>query len=113
MIHDCKSEEDFNQLLTASKEKAAFLIKHSTACPISKGAMKKFRAMAEKEPRAQFWQVLVRENKELAQKIASETGVEHKSPQVILFYQGQAVWDCSHYAINEGNLARRLEKTIS
>ena len=38
-------------------------------------------------------------DKGIAQKIADDTEIEHQSPQVILFHDGQAVWKSSHRAI--------------
>jgi len=110
MIQECRTDEDFRQLLANSQNKAVFLFKHSTACPVSRGACNRMEEYAESESKAEFWQILVRENKELAHGIADQTGVEHKSPQVILFRNGKAVWDCSHHAINERNLGRQLNK---
>jgi len=110
MIKECRTDEDFRQLLTDSHEKAVFLFKHSTACPVSRGACNRIEEYAESESQAEFWQILVRENKDLARGIADETGIEHKSPQVILFRNGKAVWDCSHHAINERNLGQQLNK---
>ena len=109
MIKKCQTDEDFRQLLTNSHNKVVFLFKHSTACPVSRGACNKIEEFAKSESRAEFWQLLVRENKELALRIADETGIEHKSPQVIQFRNGKAVWDCSHHAINERNLGRQLK----
>jgi len=111
MVKDCLSEDDFKKILDDSKSKAVFLIKHSTTCPISRGAMMKFEKWAGEESRADFWRVLVRENRDLSLKIGDETGVEHKSPQVILFRDGKAVRDCSHHAINAHNLGRQLDET--
>lgn len=109
MLKECKTDEDFRQLLTDSHKKAVFLFKHSTACPVSRGAHNKMEEYSKSEARAEFWRILVRENKELARTIADESGVEHKSPQVILFRDGRAVWNCSHHAINERNLGKQLE----
>jgi bacillithiol system protein YtxJ len=110
MIKECRSEEDIRQIIDDSNDKAVFLLKHSTACPISRGAWQKFSAFSEEASRAEYWQILVRENRELSFKIAEETGVEHKSPQVLLFHKGKAVWDCSHHAINANVLGKQLEQ---
>jgi bacillithiol system protein YtxJ len=109
MINECRSEEDFHRLLEDSRSKPVFLFKHSTACPTSKGARMKYETLSEEDQRAEYWLVLVRENKALARQIAEESGVEHQSPQVILFRDGRAIWNCAHYAINNRVLSGQLD----
>lgn len=41
--------------------------------------------------------------------IAQESGVTHESPQLIVFKNGQAVYDVSHTAINADELLDALE----
>lgn len=110
MIKDCTSEEDFRQLVEASRERPVFLFKHSTVCPMSKGALRQFREFSEAESRPEYWLIPVRENKDLAQKIAMETEIPHESPQVILFVDGKAVWKASSRGINPENMARQIRR---
>lgn len=110
MIKDCTTESDFQQVLEASKSKAVFLFKHSTTCPISRGAWDTFTDFAAGERRPDYWRVLARENKELAETIAVSTDIRHETPQVILFYEGKAVWKCSHRSITGENLSRHLNR---
>jgi bacillithiol system protein YtxJ len=110
MIKDCNSDEDFRQLLEASGERPVFLFKHSTTCPFSRGMFRQFTEFSEQEPGPEYWRVLVRENKELAQEIARQSGISHESPQVILFRDGKAVWKASSRGINPDNLARQVKQ---
>jgi bacillithiol system protein YtxJ len=110
MLRECRSEKDLDQIIADSADKAVLLLKHSTACPISRGAWQKFNAFSEEDSRVECWQLMVRENKDLSQKIAELTGVEHKSPQVILFHKGKAIFNCSHYAINARVLGKQLDE---
>jgi bacillithiol system protein YtxJ len=110
MIKDCTSEEDFRKLVEASKERPVFLLKHSSVCPMSKGALRQFTEFSEAEPRPEYWLVLVRENKNLAQEIARETEIPHESPQVILFVDGKAIWKASSRGINPDNMARQIKR---
>jgi bacillithiol system protein YtxJ len=109
LIRECRSEDDFRQTVANSNEKAVLLFKHSTACALSREAREIFSVFAEQETRAEFWQVLVMEKKELSRWIATETGIKHKSPQVILLFGGKAIWDCSHHSITGKKLNRQLD----
>ena len=44
----------------------------------------------------------------LSQLIAARSGVEHESPQVIIFRRGAPVWNASHHDITTDALARNL-----
>ncbi len=112
MIKDCLSEDDFDRLVSASEERPVFLFKHSTTCPISKGAWERFTGFAEEAPAAEYWRVLARENRKLSRRIAEATDIGHQSPQVILFYGGRAIWKASHRAINAETLGRQLKRIL-
>ena len=108
-IKRCLTDVDFQRALESSHTVPTFLFKHSTICPVSAAAWSRFVKFAEGEDRAEFWQVLVRENRDLSQFIASQTGVEHQSPQVILFRAGRAIRQWSHRAITEVALAVSID----
>ncbi len=110
VIKDCNNEEDFHQLLEDSRERPVFLLKHSTACGMSKAALRQFTDFSDGESRPEYWLVLVRENKELAQSIARVTEIAHESPQLILFHDGKAIWKASSRGINPDNMARQVER---
>ena len=110
MINDIKNSEDLNTLLGISRERPVFVFKHSTVCPISRSALESFSKFAESNSKPDYWRVLVRENRDLSTMIADQTGIEHESPQVILFYGGKAVWSCSHHTITHANLNKQLKQ---
>ena len=111
-IRQCSQWDHFQQLLQNSFTKPVFLFKHSTACGISAGAWSTFQKFAENQSQAEYWKVLVIEDRPLSLKIADEIGVPHKSPQVILFYKGQPVWHTSHWSIRQKKLAKALEQLV-
>lgn len=100
MIKKCKSEDDFAALLNESMLKPVFLLKHSTRCPISREALAEFQRMQGDSTNAEFWQVMVVEHSDLSDKIAEATGIDHESPQAILFHQGEAIWNDSHLYVD-------------
>jgi bacillithiol system protein YtxJ len=113
MIRNCQTSQDFYELLTNSHQKPVFLFKHSTRCPISRGRWKLFQDYAGVGGGAEFWRVLVIEDRPLSLQIARETGVTHQSPQAILFHRGEPVWHRSHGSITKEAMAEALEQVAS
>lgn len=113
MVHDCRTIEDIDRLLKASQEKPVFLFKHSTRCPISASRWRVLQEYAEHESRADFWKVLVVEDRQVSMHVADQTGVRHQSPQAILFFQGSPVWNESHYRITTDDMKAALERVLN
>lgn len=109
MVKEIQGKKDFDRLLEKSHQVPVFLIKHSTACGLSAAAWREFTELAEEESRAEFWRVLVRENRSLSRMIAEKTGIRHESPQVILFSGGQPIWNDSHLAIKLSLMKKKLD----
>lgn len=113
MVQDCRTAEDFSSLLASSQEKPVFLFKHSTRCPISASRWRVLVEYADREARADFYRLLVIEDRPVSMHVADETGVRHQSPQAILFYRGKPVWNESHYRITEEDMKAALERALS
>ncbi|MCP4566170.1 MAG: bacillithiol system redox-active protein YtxJ [FCB group bacterium] len=99
MIRECKTKDNLDEILSVDSDQPVFLFKHSNICPVSTAARDEFVLFANEEERASFWQVLVRENRDLSLEFADRLNVTHQSPQVILLIKGRAVSDRSHQAI--------------
>jgi bacillithiol system protein YtxJ len=112
MVQDCRSMADFSALLVASQEKPVFLFKHSTRCPISASRWRVLQEYAERESRADFWKLLVVEDRLVSMHVADQTGVRHQSPQAILLHRGKPVWDESHYRITTEDMQAALERAL-
>ncbi|MGK0302411.1 MAG: bacillithiol system protein YtxJ [Planctomycetota bacterium] len=80
------------------------LFKHSPLCPISSTAHAEFRMFQLDHPDAVTLFLNVVSKPVLARDIAQQCGVEHQSPQAILFENGTATWNASHTAITVGSL---------
>ena len=113
MVRDCRTTADFSSLLAASQDKPVFLFKHSTRCPISASRWRVLQEYAGRESRADFWKLLVVEDRPVSTYVADQTGVRHQSPQAILLYQGKPVWDESHYRITAEDMEAALERALS
>lgn len=110
MTKSLETKETFEQILEKSREKPQIVLKHSTRCPVSRGALLEFQRFAEKDHRADLWTLLVIEHKEVSQMVADETGIEHQSPQAIILKDGRPVWNGSHHAITAETLGEKLPK---
>ncbi len=106
----CKSIDDVNEMLTASNEKSVLLFKHSTVCPISANAYSQVAKFAQANESLPVYIVLVREDRPVSLFIAEKAGINHQSPQAILFNKGKAVWDASHYSITGTAIQKALEE---
>jgi bacillithiol system protein YtxJ len=113
MIRDLEHEGDLQALVRRSQDAPVFLLKHSTRCPISSAAWQECQRFAGSDPSTELWRVLVVENRPLSAKVASDTGVVHQSPQVLLFSGGRVVWHASHWAITRQALGDALRQAAS
>ena len=107
-ILQCQSEDDLQRMLQDSAVRPVVLLKHSTACPISRSAKREFDQFAANTEDVDCWVVLVIEQRPLSQLIARDAGVVHQSPQAILFINGRPVWNASHGRITEFALRQAI-----
>jgi bacillithiol system protein YtxJ len=112
MVEDCRTAKDFDALVASSHDRPAFLFKHSTRCPISASRWRVLQEYAERESRAGFWRLLVVEDRLVSMHVADQAGVRHQSPQAILFYRGEPVWDESHYRITAEDMKEALDRAL-
>lgn len=102
--------------LTSSQEvdsaisgETAILYKHSTRCPISAAAHKEMERFLERHPDAPFYIVDVNDAADVSGYIAQTAGIEHQSPQLILFRNGIPNWNTARFDIS----AEALEEQFS
>ena len=107
-IQTIQSLEDYSALLEKSVEQPVFLLKHSLVCPISRHSYNEYEKFAQANSDTPCYLIRIQENRELSGHVASETGITHESPQVLMYSQGRAVWHESHHMISE----KRLQKTL-
>tara|TARA_R110002072_G_scaffold241027_4_gene399583 strand:- start:325 stop:1356 length:1032 start_codon:yes stop_codon:yes gene_type:complete len=89
---------------TAIKQPRVLLLKHSPLCPISSTAYAEFKMFQLDHPDAVTLVLNVASAPVLSHDIARQCGIEHESPQAILFEQGRATWSASHAAITVASL---------
>lgn len=105
-MRELTSLEEWHAFLEETNESPQFILKHSTACPISAGAYRRVESYRTKQGAAGPNIVLVKviEQRDVSNAIAECLEVPHRSPQAILVSQGNAVWTASHHGITEERL---------
>jgi bacillithiol system protein YtxJ len=91
-------------LLDNSRQRPIVVFKHSLACPISAAA---YREMQKLDGEVVL--VEVQNARQVSRELADRTGIRHESPQVIVFRNGKAVWNASHYDVKAQAVTRALE----
>ena len=93
---------------------ARLVFKQSPTCPTSRAAQVRFERFAEGCPDGEvdlLYRVDVVASRDVARKIADDTGVRHESPQVLLIGPGgKILWHTSHYSISEDALAEATQE---
>lgn len=104
--------EDWAEVLEKSKKKPVFVLKHSTACPISADAYDEVAGHWKKkgEELPPLYMVKVIESRSISNAIAAELKVTHQSPQMILVEDKKAVWNASHRDITGKAVDKAMEK---
>ncbi len=69
-------------------------------------ALGEVEAFLLQHPHIPAFLVDVRAQRSVSQQIAARSGVEHESPQIIVFQRGAVVWNASHDDITAEALAR-------
>jgi bacillithiol system protein YtxJ len=92
-----------DNLLSHSNARPVVVFKHSNSCPISAAAYREMQQIVN-----EVVLIEVQSAREVSRELANRTGIRHESPQVIVFRNGKAVWNASHYAVK----AREVEKIL-
>ena len=99
---------DESELEALLEEGQFLLFKHSLICPVSSTAFREYRMFLEAHPETRTGWIDVIGDRPMSLGVAERTGIQHESPQAIVFDRGRAVWDASHGAITRTSLAEAL-----
>ncbi len=99
------SLHDVEALIERSRTVPCLILKHSTSCPISAMAKNRLEKQwdIEGDELEPYYLDLLR-HRDVSNYIASEFGVRHESPQVLLIKEGSCVHDASHLDIRVDEL---------
>lgn len=93
-----QDEKQLNEIIADSNTIPQVIFKHSTRCGTSK--MVKNRLERNEAPGGiNFFLVDLFKHRNISNKIASDFGVMHQSPQVLVIKNGKCVYDESHSAV--------------
>lgn len=98
-------------LQAASKNGPIAVFKHSPICPVSASAQHRFHTWMKSDEAAsdvQHAHIDVIAEKPLARGLVAELGIQHESPQLLLFHGGELVWHASHGGITGEALNEQL-----
>lgn len=103
-----ESDEQLEKLLVSSEPQLVF--KHSTRCPVSFAALKRFELEWDEEINKSvnpcFLDLITYRN--LSNKIEEVLGVKHQSPQIILLKNGEVLFHTSHLSISAKKLLTHI-----
>lgn len=102
MLEKIDTLDQFEDVL--KKNEKFFLFKHSLTCPISDAAYKEYQKYAEENQDVPTFYLAVQEARPLSNEIAEKFEIKHETPQAILFSNGEALWNASHWKITKKSL---------
>jgi bacillithiol system protein YtxJ len=104
-----ESDTQWKEILEQSKHEPVLVFKHSTRCSISVMALDRINRSWDPalEPSISAWYLDLLNYREISNQIATDTGVEHQSPQMLLIRDGQCQLSETHQAIRLDDFLRK------
>ena len=104
---DISQEAQVKELSEASFNKPQVIFKHSTSCGISAHAQHRLAsATRELGESADLHYLDLLRYRPISNKIATDLGVPHQSPQVIVLKDGEVIYKSSHFSIDPQDIVR-------
>ncbi len=95
-IPEINTRQEFDTRLA---DELVVIFKHSSACDRSWAAHEEMADLQRDQPSVPLYLVSVLDSREVSRYIATVSGVEHQSPQVIVFRKGKVIGSASHLAV--------------
>lgn len=95
-----------------SSQQAVAIFKHSTRCSISATALDRFErnwAKTQDKKGVKFYYLDLIAHRDISNKIATEFGVDHESPQLLLIKNGGTIFSESHYGIDFADVLEKVQ----
>ena len=103
-----KRIENVDEVLKASHDKQILILKHSTACPISRKAKSEVDRFLEQNKDMEAYLVVVQQQRPVSNELARKLGVVHESPQLLFIRDGAARKVLTHSEIRH----RAIEQEV-
>ncbi len=98
------NREALQAIISNSYDHPIVIFKHSTSCSLSSVA---YQELQKLNVEVSF--IEVQTSRDVSQELAKITGIRHESPQVIIFRNGNAVWDASHFGVKASAVLEALQ----
>ena len=98
-FHALTDPDDLDAAFDRSEQEPIVLYKHSATCGISRRARHRLEPLAAADDAPPVFEVVVQEARPVSNAIAERLGIRHETPQVIVLWQREAVFDTSHSRI--------------
>ncbi len=98
-----------NEIINASNSAPILFFKHSSRCSISNMALSRINNGFSLYFPCETYLINVLLNREVSNKLAEITSVEHQSPQVIIFYNKKVIYSASHNQIKAEAIALKIK----
>ena len=95
-----------NDVADTSQNKTTIIFKHSTRCSVSRMALKQFEnefSLPDDAIDAYFLDLL--NHRDVSNEISLRFGIEHQSPQLLIFQNKSVVYSASHSDIDASEVA--------
>lgn len=106
---DLTDQAQLSEIGERSQDRPQLIFKHSTSCGISSMVLNMFtKSYPLESDQADLYFLDIHRYRPLSNEIALHFGVRHESPQLIILKNRKAVFDTSHGAIADMDLASFL-----
>lgn len=114
-LSELREQTELERVMARSTERPQLLFKHSLTCPVSGAAHRAFHQYLEGEPdsNVEYSWLAVQQARPLSNAVAEELGIRHESPQALLIWQREAVWNASHWQISVQSLDQAMRSAAS
>lgn len=104
------SDGELDALLAASHVSPVIILKHSETCGVS--LMVRDRLVEDLLP-APVHEVVVQRHRHVSERLATQLGVRHESPQVFVVARGTVAWHSSHNGVSPSRIAAAWQQAAA
>lgn len=112
---ELKEEGQLEQIKTESKQQPVLIFKHSTRCSVSSMALNRLeRSWNDKELEGlKAYHLDLITYRPVSNQIASDFGVPHESPQILIISDGKCTYHNSHMGISYHEVKRVYDNFLT
>ncbi|MER3376804.1 MAG: bacillithiol system redox-active protein YtxJ [Allomuricauda sp.] len=103
-----ESLDQLEGIVEKSKHRPQIIYKHSMTCGISGMTLRMFNGSYEQDTECDFYFLTIQSHRDISNAVASQFGVRHESPQLLVIKDGKVTFHTSHGAISDINLKNHL-----